>query len=315
MEMDVCWKEYFRDDARYADLINGIGCGGQQLVQAKDLQEADSQAIFGKWYKVLGRGGKVRIRDMIRRVAFGVNFAIIGFENQEKVDYGMPLRCMEYDAGEYEKQAGKIRKKLRKQKGLRAEEYLYGFGKNNRLYPVVTFVLYGGKEIWDGPESLHDMLNWTDVPEKLKMFVSDYPIHVIKIREFENTEVFQTDVKQVFDFIRCSGDRKALAELIQNDKAYEAMEEDAYEVVTQYVKADELIQVKDEYRGKDGKVDMCQALKELIEEGREEGRDLAIRDVVVRMVKKGISDEEIMELTECSATLIREVRESMTCFR
>ena len=315
MEMDVCWKEYFRDDARYADLINGIGCGGQQLVQAKDLQEADSQAIFGKWYKVLGRGGKVRIRDMIRRVAFGVNFAIIGFENQEKVDYGMPLRCMEYDAGEYEKQAEKIRKKLRKQKGLRAEEYLYGFGKNSRLYPVVTFVLYGGKEVWDGPESLHDMLDWTDVPEKLKMFVSDYPIHVIKIREFENTEVFQTDVKQVFDFIRCSGDRKALAELIQNDKAYEAMEEDAYEVVTQYVKADELIQVKDEYRGKDGKVDMCQALKELIEEGREEGRDLAIRDVVVRMVKKGISDEEIMELTECSATLIREVRESMTCFR
>ena len=32
MEMDVCWKEYFRDDARYADVINGIGCGGQQLV-------------------------------------------------------------------------------------------------------------------------------------------------------------------------------------------------------------------------------------------------------------------------------------------
>ena len=45
MEMDVCWKEYFRDDARYADVINGIGCGGQQLVEAKDLQEADSQII------------------------------------------------------------------------------------------------------------------------------------------------------------------------------------------------------------------------------------------------------------------------------
>ena len=79
-------------------------------------------------------------------------------------------------------------------------------------------------------------------------------------------------MKQVFDFIRCSGDRKALAELVQKDMAYQAMEEDAYEVVTQYVKADELIQVKDEYRGKDGKVNMCQALKELIEDGRAEGR-------------------------------------------
>ncbi len=130
-------------------------------------------------------------------------------------------------------------------------------------------------------------------------------------------------LKQVFDFIRCSGDRKALAELVQNDKAYQAMEEDAYDVVTQYVKANRLVRIKDEYKGKDGKVNMCQALEELIEEGREEGRASgladgreqghadAIRNVVIRMVKKGKSDEEIMELTECSATLIWEVRRSM----
>lgn len=110
MEMDVCWKEYFRDDARYADVINGIGCAGQQ--------------------------------------------------------------------------------------------------------------------------SLHEMLDWTGLPEKLKQFVSDYPIHIVKIREFENTDVFQTDVKQVFDFIRCSGDRKALAELVKDNESFRRMEEDAYEVVT-----------------------------------------------------------------------------------
>lgn len=319
MEMDVCWKEYFRDDARYADVINGIGCSGQQLVKGEDLQEVDSQTIVGRWFRILGKSSRVRIRDMVRKVAFGVNFAIIGFENQEMVDYSMPFRCMEYDVGEYEKQVGKIRRRLRKQKGLSVGEYLYGFGKDSRLCPVVTFVLYGGKEIWDGPESLHDMLDWTDVPEKIKAFVSDYPIHIVKIREFENTEVFRTDVKQVFDFIRCSGDRKMLAELVQKDKAYQAMEEDAYEVITQYVKAEELIQVKDEYIGKDGKVNMCQALKELIEEGRAEGRAsgladghaAAIRDVVIRMIEKGKSNEEIMELTECNVSLIWEVRRSM----
>ena len=324
MEMDVCWKEYFRDNARYADVINGIGCAGQQLVHAEDLQEADSQTIVGNWLRIPRKSSRVRIRDMVRKVAFGVNFAIVGFENQEKVDFCMPLRCMVYDAGEYEKQAGKIRKKLRKQKELSAEEYLSGFRKNDRLYPVVTFVLYGGKEAWDGPESLHDMLDWTDVPEGLKGFVADYPLHVVRIREFENTDVFQTDVKQVFDFIRCSGDRAALAELVQKDEAYQAMEEDAYELVTQYVKANRLVRVKDEYKGKDGKVNMCQALEELIEEGRAEGRASglvdgreqgrvdAIRGVVMRMVKKGKTDEEIMELTECSATLIWEIRSSMT---
>lgn len=133
--------------------------------------------------------------------------------------------------------------------------------------------------------------------EKLKRFVSDYPLHIVKIREFENTEVFQTDVKQVFDFIRCSGDRKALAELVRNDKSFQSMEEDAYEVVTRYVKADELIQVKDEYRGKDGKVNMCQALKELIEEGRVEGRASGLADgrkeIILRMYADGNLDIKV----------------------
>jgi len=311
MGMDVCWKEYFRDDARYADVINGIGCRGQQLVHAGDLQELDTQ----KWYRNLGKAGKVRIRDMVRKVAFGVNFAIVGIENQEMVDYAMPFRCMLYDVGEYEKQVSKIRRKLRKLKGLKAGEYLYGFAKESRLYPVVTFVLYGGKEKWDGPERLHDMLEWTELPEELKGFVSDYPIHVIKIRELVNTDVFQTDVKQVFDFIRCSGEKAALVELVQKDKSFQSMEVDAYEVATQYVNAEELIQVKDEYRGKDGKVNMCQALKELIEdgrmEGRTEGRTLGLeegrKEIVLRMYTDGNIDMEMASMyLECTPEVFME---------
>lgn len=53
---------------------------------------------------------------------------------------------------------------------------------------------------------------------------------------------------------------------------------------------------------------MCQALKELIEDGRIEGYSTAIKGIVVKMVRTGKSDEEIMELTECSAELIWEVR-------
>lgn len=64
------WKQYFSDSCRYADIINGIGCSGIQLVKASDLSEADSQA---------GR----KARDLLRRSAFGINFALIGIENQE----------------------------------------------------------------------------------------------------------------------------------------------------------------------------------------------------------------------------------------
>ena len=44
-----------------------------------------------------------------------MNFAIIGIENQELIDYSIPLRNMTYDVGEYEKQAAKLRKAIRKE--------------------------------------------------------------------------------------------------------------------------------------------------------------------------------------------------------
>lgn len=53
---------------------------------------------------------------------------------------------------------------------------------------------------------------------------------------------------------------------------------------------------------------MCQALKELIEEGRMEGQEEAVRGIVLKMVKKGRTDEEILELTECGVQMIWEVR-------
>ncbi|MBQ8802743.1 MAG: hypothetical protein IJZ53_03780 [Tyzzerella sp.] len=68
---------------------------------------------------------------------------IVGIEAQETIDYLIPLRNMEYDVGEYRKQAAKIRQEVKKNpKGLEAGEYMYGFRKDSKLYPVTTFILY-----------------------------------------------------------------------------------------------------------------------------------------------------------------------------
>lgn len=97
MTKDIEWKEYLSDDERYADIINGIGCGGKQIITGADLYELDTQSGFlsGPRFiekRMLRKGNrKIKIRDMLRRVAFGVNFAIIGIENQEGIDYSMPL--------------------------------------------------------------------------------------------------------------------------------------------------------------------------------------------------------------------------------
>lgn len=76
---------------------------------------------------------------------------------------------MAYDTAEYEKQAAGIRRKTRKErKHLSGGEYLYGYSKDSKLNPVITFVLYSGAEEWDGPVSLHEMIDFTDIPQCLK---------------------------------------------------------------------------------------------------------------------------------------------------
>ncbi|MBD5464821.1 MAG: transposase [Lachnospiraceae bacterium] len=219
-----------------------------------------------------GRKRSQKYRDLIRKTAFGVNFAVIGVESQTEVDYLMPLRVMSYDAGEYEHQAVGQRKTVRRTKGTSRAEFLSGFTKDSRLKPCMTLVLFYG-ESWDGSRDLHGILDFRDIPEELRAVVNDYQIQLLEIRKLPNTEVFQTDLKQVFNFIHCSNDKKKLRELVEHDPAYREMEEDAYEAAAVFTGAEELLEVEKFYE-EGGKVDMCQALTALIADGRNEGRVL-----------------------------------------
>lgn len=158
--------------------------------------------------------------------------------------------------------------------------------------------------------SLHEMLDMEGLPEALREMVEDYHLHLVDIRRMKDTSVFQTDVRQVFDFIRCSRSKQELYQLVKKDESFQMLEEDAYEVMTKYVKADELIQVKDDYR-RDGKIDMCQALKELLADERMEGREEELRSIVLNMLMFKVGDEDIMKYTGCSMELLMSVREDM----
>ena len=70
--------------------------------------------------------------------------AIFAVENQECRDYRMPVRCMRYDADEYERQI----------KAFEAEQksvsIIFRPGKAISLLPVLTIVLYYGQGGMDG---------------------------------------------------------------------------------------------------------------------------------------------------------------------
>lgn len=300
MEKDFVSGVFFSDNDRYADIVNVVGCNGVPFVRGKDLQEADTKVLTGK-RKGIGKrrkGAAPKYRDLMRKTAFSMNFAMIGIENQEEIDYSLPLRVMCYDAGEYERQAAQVRKKVRKtREGLSNGEYLYGFRKDSRLFPTITFVLYYGEEEWDGAKDIHGFLDFSGIPKGLQEKITNYKVHIIEVRKLEDTSMFQTDVKQVFDFIRFAKDKHKLRRLLEQDEAYQMLDEDAYDMVAAYIGEEEtMFKQKEKYK-KGGKVNMCQGLREWIADERMEGRATGkAEDIIDLLSKYGTVTEELNDI-------------------
>ena len=66
------------------------------------------------------------------------------------------------------------------------------------------------------------------------------------------------------------------------------------------------------YQGKDGRIDMCKGIRDLMDEsrseGREEGREEGIRNIIINMLKKEKTIEEICDLAECDPAYVESIR-------
>lgn len=140
---DKSLKEFLQVNERYADVVNGFGCGGKQVFSKDDLYDWDTQTGSRGGAEFLcqdaeeddgeqqsreqrnrekrkreqkKRLGNTKYRDLVRKVSSAMSFIIVGIENQEEIDYLLPLRNMSYDVGEYEKQAAQIKKETRKKR-------------------------------------------------------------------------------------------------------------------------------------------------------------------------------------------------------
>ena len=333
MRKDISWNVFFEKNERFADFINANAFNGKAFVEAKDLSPVDSKAI--QTASATGKGNTF-YRDGTRKVAFGIHFAIVDLEYQETVNYAMPLTIMHYELAEYERQKRTISREIKEEyqhrershsttmAALTSGEYLYGFKKDNRLYPMVTFVLFTGEE-WDGAKELKEIFDFGDMSEDIQRFVQNYTINLVNIREWEDTSVFQTDIKQVFDFIKYANDKERLRELVQTDTQFSHLSEDTYDVIQKYGKVTGLN--KENYKNEEGEINMCKAmddwakeereigLKEGHESGLREGRESGLLEgqleerkrFIVRMLKKDKSDEEIIDITECTKDQLEEI--------
>lgn len=293
---DIALSQYFEDESRYADLINGFIFEGEQVINETDIEPA-AQVMTGFLGKFKDRITIQKYRDAVKRVIFGMNFVILGLEHQNKIHYGMPVRIMLEDAAGYDEQIRKLRRKNRKTAGLTADEFLGGITREDRLKAVCTIVLYYGLEPWQGANTLYDLLDLESVPDKVKSLISDYRIHILEVRKISDINHFHSDLHEVFGFIQKASDKTAVQEFtLQNEDKFQALDEDAYDVITVLTGSNELETVKENYRKKGRKINMCEAIRGMIEDGKAMG--LAIGDknrsqiTAKNMYDRGFTAEE-----------------------
>ena len=198
---DIILKEFWRDNRRFADVFNTVVFKGEEMIDAQKLEEMDTD-VSGSIEMKDYRESLKRMRDVVKKEIRGVEFVIMGIEDQMHIHYAIPLRNMIYDALGYLKEYREISARNRKE-GItlkNPEEFLSGLRREDRLHPIVTLVIYYGDKPWDGPMSLKDMLS--DMPKALEKAVSDYKIHLLQVNDSGKYEFSSEDVRAAFEISR-----------------------------------------------------------------------------------------------------------------
>ncbi len=157
MQTDHIIKDFFKDTSRFADLMNAILYGGQDVIKPEELQFMDSNEIFvGKYIS------KERRRDIIMLWKGKESQAILALEAQNQVDFTMVSRTLLYDALTYNMQDKK--------------------SKNHMLPYVMSIVLFHGEGKWTAKTSLLERVN---IPEGIKQESNDWKMNVIDIKDLD----------------------------------------------------------------------------------------------------------------------------------
>ncbi len=107
---DDAMYEYLAQHDKFADLVNVVLYKGKTVITPSMLETEDTRYVKKVGNEKLARKTNNRYRDLKKRLKSGGGIGVIAIENQDNVDYTMPLRIMEYDCLEYYKQVNRIRR-------------------------------------------------------------------------------------------------------------------------------------------------------------------------------------------------------------
>lgn len=303
---DVAVRRWLGDKERFADLFNGTVFQGEEVVLAEDLEEQKGESSLIVTDKNKNEKAVQKYRDIVMRWNGKLNLAVLAVETQDKIHYAMPVRNMVYDGLDYAEQVRKVQKE-HKGKYTISEEFLSGFNKEDKIYPVITLVFYYDTKKWDAAKDLYDMMGLEDEIKKyplLKQYIPNYHINLVDAGRIEEGKQFRTDLHEVLGMLRYRGDKEGLQKYMSDHEPYFSnLDKDSYYAIGSFLQSKRLLKKIEENnrKGKEMRLDMCKALEELYADGIEQGK----RDTAINLKKMGMTVDQIAQAVGEDGNVVR----------
>ena len=266
-EKDILEKHLESFNDVFSDMMNVFIFGGDEVINENDLEDVNPNSFYVENAKT-----KEQERDIAKKwIKENVIISFMGIENQTEQDPTMPLRVISYDGASYK----------------------YMLASDIPPCPVITFVLNFSMKRWSASKSVLDYLN---VNDRLKPFVSDYRINVIDVAYLsrETINKFKSDFKIIADYfvqMRKTGEYKPMTDEIKH----------IWELLLLMGKLTDDDRFKVEYyrEHREERANMCEVLDKIINEGKAEGAHEKAVSGAMRLIKRGKDTiEEIADIME-----------------
>lgn len=289
---------YLSKPEKFADFCNGSLYGGKQVISEQELIEV--QKAYDEVMR--DRSGRLkcvgRERDAAKLLRKGSQLVLIAVENQMRLNYCMPFRCMEYDVMDLAKQIRMLQNQYKKEGGLDTkEEYLSGIKKTDRLIPGITIVFYHGGGKWEAPRRLRDMLDTEGLDDTLKKLLVNYQIHVVCLDDLKE-ENFRTGLRELIGLMKRRDDKIAMKKYCdENAERFLHMDEDTYDVICKMLNLKGISAKKECYRNHEKEdFNMCRAFDEMVKDGERRGvkhGEERLGNLMERLLQSGRLEEAL----------------------
>lgn len=270
----------------FADIFNGIVFHGEQVIRPENLKPRPTEAIVQSENSSL----KGMLRDVCKEdTRSGVDYIILGTENQSGVDYTMPQRVMGLDYASYEEE---IRRLMRANVKAGYKAGSRRIRKGQKISPAVTLVLNYGKK-WDGPLCLKDMLKLPDGKyETLLPFIQDYRINLVNLADLteEDARKFRSDFRFLVKYMIREADEDSLRELFEDDNDIIEHPRETLLAMAAITKDDRFLEISEDVEERSD-VSMCF----ILDEAEKRGIEIGIRAFIDDNLEEGKRDEVICE--------------------